>query len=249
MSSVLPTLLNLLQEIGYPALWGIVFVAAAGIPLPIGLTLLAAGYFAALGEFNVALLALVAFSASVCGDNLGYFVGRKWGSRVLDWIEQPRRYALISPRVVALSRSRFKLQGGWAVFLSRFLFSALGGTINLLAGADPYPYRHFFLFDAAGEAIGVCLPLVLGYAFGASWEEVGALLGDFSRLALTFLILIVLTIYFIHMVRKVRMVRMVRGIRATRVVQARAKEEETSLVEAAVPRIKTGQSGSGNLPP
>jgi hypothetical protein len=32
------------------------------------------------------------------------------------------------------SRAYFKLRGGWAVFLSRFLFSALGGVINLLAG-------------------------------------------------------------------------------------------------------------------
>ena len=245
MISVLPTLLNWLQEIGYPVLWCTVFVAAAGVPLPTSLMLLGAGAFAALGDFNVVFLALVAFSASVCGDSVGYLIGRKWGTRVLDWIELPRRHALISPRLVALSRSRFKQQGGWAVFLSRFLFSALGGVINLLAGADPYPYRQFFLFDAAGEALGVCLPLLLGYAFGASWEEVGNLLGDFSSFAFILLAFIVLTIYFIRMVRRVRATR---ASQAARTTQARGKEEETSAIKAPAPHLKTGGIGSGNLP-
>ena len=47
MSALLPYLVNWLQEYGYPALWGLVFVGAAGIPLPITLLLLAAGAFAA----------------------------------------------------------------------------------------------------------------------------------------------------------------------------------------------------------
>ena len=201
---MLPTLLNVLQTIGYPALWLIVFVAAAGLPLPINLVLLAAGDFAVMGRFNGVALALVALSASICGDSLGYFIGRRWGTKVLDWLEQPRRRSLISPRVIALSRQRFKQQGGWAVFLSRFLFSALGGTINLLAGADPYPYRQFLLFDVTGKVLGVVIPLALGYAFGAAWEKIGDLFGVFSGYALVFLALVVLTVYIIRTIRRSR---------------------------------------------
>ena len=69
MSIFLSTLLNSLQSYGYPALWLSIFVAAVGLPLPIGLVLLAAGAFAALGDFNVIVLALIATSASVAGNS------------------------------------------------------------------------------------------------------------------------------------------------------------------------------------
>ena len=79
MNSVLPYLINWLQQFGYPALWLAVFVASAGVPLPIVLVLLAAGAFAALGDFNLVILAITATSAAVCGDSVGYWIGRWWG--------------------------------------------------------------------------------------------------------------------------------------------------------------------------
>ncbi len=45
-----------------------------GIPLPIGLILLGAGAFAALGDFDIVLLTLVAVTASACGDSMGYLI-------------------------------------------------------------------------------------------------------------------------------------------------------------------------------
>jgi membrane-associated protein len=242
MSNLLPTLLDWLQQVGYPVLWGTVLVAAAGLPLPTVLLLLAAGAFASLGDFNLALLLLIALSASVGGDNLGYWIGRLWGTKVLNWLERPHRHLrqrpLISPRIMERSRKEFAEHGGWAVFLSRFLFSALGGVINLLAGADPYPYRRFLVLDALGEALGVGIPLTLGYIFGASWEAVGDVLGAFSGLILALLLFVVLSIYFIRVIRHVR------------ASQATAQGEKSALVEpVAAPQTTAERKCSGNLPP
>lgn len=186
MSNLLPYLLTWLQEYGYPILWLSIFIGALGIPLPNTLVLLAAGAFAALGDFNFAWLAGIGLSAFVAGDNGSYWIGRLWGSRVLAWLE--RTGYLIKPRTIARSRSYFHRLGGWAIFFSRFLLSVLGGAINLLAGAELYPYQRFMLYDLAGETLGVLLPLTLGYIFGASWDAVGNILGSFS---LFFLVLIV----------------------------------------------------------
>ena len=192
MSATLVYLINWLQEFGYPALWLVVFVASAGMPLPIVLVLLAAGAFASLGDFNIVLLALTASSAAICGDSLGYLIGRLWGTKVLDWLVQSRLRRFVSPQRVSRSRAYFQRRGGWAIFLSRFLFSALGGVINLLAGADPYPYRRFLFYDAAGEIIGAVMPLGLGFFVGASWEALGNLLGGISAVLLALLIVIAL---------------------------------------------------------
>ena len=71
MSNLLSLLLTFLQNYGYLALWIVVFVAAVGIPIPITLLLLAAGAFAALGDFNIVLLFIISYSALVCGDKIG----------------------------------------------------------------------------------------------------------------------------------------------------------------------------------
>ncbi|HEY0756118.1 MAG TPA: DedA family protein [Ktedonobacteraceae bacterium] len=189
MNSLLPYLLTLLQEYGYPILWLSIFIGALGIPLPNTLVLLAAGAFAALGNFNFALLTLVALSAFVAGDNAGYWIGRRWGSKILHWLEG----RLIKQTTLERSRSYFDRLGGWAVFSSRFLVSALGGAINLLAGAQLYPYRRFVVYDTAGETLGALLPLTLGYICGASWDALGDVLGSFSFFIVALLIALFLS--------------------------------------------------------
>src|SRR5712691_10642207 len=183
MSSLLSILLHELHQYGYPVLWLIIFIAAVGLPLPASLILLAAGAFAAHGYFNIALLIGITITASSCGDSVGYFIGRRWGSKTLHWLGQPRRLQLISARTITRSHLYFKCKGGWAIFFSRFLFSALGGVMNLLAGAERYPYRHFLLYDVTGETLGAVIPLSLGYALGACWEAGSEVLGALSGFA------------------------------------------------------------------
>ena len=194
MSSLLPLLLNWLHEYGYPVLWLTVFISAIGLPLPTSLVLLAAGAIAARGDFNLVLLIGITITASSCGDNVGYFIGRRWGSKTLNWLVQPRRLHVIPARTITRSRLYFKRRGGWAIFYSRFLFSALGGVMNLLAGAERYPYRHFLLYDVTGETLGVVIPISLGYALGACWEAGSDLLGALSGFAfILFLIMLLVS--------------------------------------------------------
>src|SRR5215470_1908595 len=193
MSALSSDLLTFFETYGYVALWVCVFIAAAGAPLPIYLVLLAAGAFVALGDFNFVLLFVIAFSAQVCGDNVGYLIGRRWGSKALNWLEQPNTWnRFIPPRTIERSRSYFRRRGGWAIFLSRFIFTALSGSINLLAGSELYPYRYFMLADTSGKALGALIPLLLGFIFGARWEAMGNILGPLSLFILGLLAVLLL---------------------------------------------------------
>lgn len=214
MSTLLPILITSLQAYGYPVLWLVVFVASVGAPLPTSLVLLAAGAFAALGDFDIALLMVITVGASVCGDSTGYFIGRRWGSKVLTWLEQPRRRRLIPANTVVRSRASFKRHGAWAIFLSRFLFSALGGVINLVTGVELYPYPRFLLYDLSGQVLGAAIPLMLGYVFGASWEAVGDMLGAFSGFAFTLLSVIILAVFLVRSVQRSREGTLVKNRRA-----------------------------------
>ena len=193
--------ISALQHYGYPALWLIVFVAAAGAPISGSLLLFAAGALSAFGDLNIFILFPVALSAAVMGDNLGYFIGRRVGMPLLTWLERQKRFRWISPEAIARGRVYFRQKAGWTIFITRFLIVVLGGPINLLAGLEQYPYRNFLFWDVSGQILGAIIPLGLGYIFAASWEEVAGLFGAFSGLSLAFLLA---NVFSLLLVRKLR---------------------------------------------
>ncbi len=194
--------IDALQHYGYPALWLIVFVAAAGAPISGSLLLFAAGAFAALGDLNIFILFPVALSAAVMGDNLTYFIGLRVGTPILAWIERQKRFRWMSPQAIERGRIYFRRRAAWAIFITRFLIVVLGGPINLLSGLEQYPYRKFLFWDVCGQILGAIIPLGLGYVFAESWEEVASLFGAFSTLLLIFLIAVVLAVLLVRKVRQ-----------------------------------------------
>ncbi len=212
MSALLPYLITWMQQYGYPALWLTIFVAAIGVPLPISFMLLAAGAFAALGDFNVFLVGAIAVTASVSGDQIGYLLGRSIGTRLLAWLERPRRFNPISQRTLEHAHVYFTNRGGLAIFLSRSIVSALGGTINLLSGAEVYPYHRFLVYDISGELCAAIIPLALGYIFGASWEAVGDVLGMVSLLILGLLVAAYLSYRLIRMLQRMPMAKKIASV-------------------------------------
>lgn len=199
--------LSALQHYGYPALWVIVFAAAAGAPISGSLLLFAAGAFAAFGDFNLAILFLVALSAAVLGDNLGYYIGRRVGSPLLSWFGRQKRFRLFSSQTLIRALEYFRRRTGWAIFVTRFLIVVLGGPINFLAGVEQYPYRKFLFWDISGQFLGAVITLGLGFLSAESWEEVATLFGAFSSFLLAFLIalaVIVLLLRKMHLRQKAR---------------------------------------------
>lgn len=192
-----------LHQYGYPALWAIIFIAAAGAPISGNLLLYAAGAFAAFGDFNLFLLLPVAVSAAVLGDNLGYFIGWKLGNPLLTWLEK-RRWRFMSPEILARGRSYFRRRASWAIFLSRWLIVVLGGPINWLAGAERYSYRAFLFWDVSGQLLGAIIPLGIGYTFAASWGEAETLFGSFSGFLLASLVVIITATAFLRTLRSIR---------------------------------------------
>ena len=125
--------------------------------------------------------------------------------------------------------------------LSRFLFSALGGIINLLSGSELYPYRYFLLFDSSGEALGASIPLLLGYVFGASWEAVGDVLGYSSFLFLSLFIVIILVS---RLIKNARILKQTQAINIGKVDITQSNLEEVPFGANAEISTRT----TGNLP-
>ena len=81
--SITDQLLAALALYGPPALFVVLMIGCAGIPLPSSLMLVAAGAFVQLGEMKLWQVITVASAGSVLGDQIGYGLGR-WGGRVAE---------------------------------------------------------------------------------------------------------------------------------------------------------------------
>src|SRR3954453_9913385 len=76
-------MLSVPLQLGYPALFGLVFAESAGVPVPGETALLTAGVLAGAGPLALPFVVVVAVAAAVTGDTLGYWLGRRGGRAVL----------------------------------------------------------------------------------------------------------------------------------------------------------------------
>src|SRR3981081_2053967 len=82
---------------GYWAVFFGVMLENAGVPVPGETILLIAGYYASTGEFNIALVMIIAAGGAVVGDNIGFAIGHHYGRGVL--LRVGRFFFLTRPRL------------------------------------------------------------------------------------------------------------------------------------------------------
>src|SRR4051812_42656118 len=140
---------------GLLLLFAVVALESAGVPLPGETALIAASILAADGHYSIGSVIAVAAVAAIVGDNCGYWVGRRWGRRLLETWSPLRRWG---ERFLPSSERFFQRHGAKTIFLARF-FAILRVTAAWLAGVARMPWWRFFLWNATG---GVCWALLVG---------------------------------------------------------------------------------------
>src|SRR4029078_4587182 len=150
--SIVPkeTLQQLVSTHGYWAIALIVGLESMGIPLP-GETILvlAAIYAAADPTFNIWLVIASAIVGSILGDNLGYWIGKRYAYVLL--VRYGRHIGMSAPRI-KLGHYLFREHGGMVVFLGRFV-ALLRILAAFLAGVNRMPWRNFLVANAAGAVL------------------------------------------------------------------------------------------------
>lgn len=169
-------LLELLTAYGLPALFGVMVLAAIGMPFPSSLTLIAMGSFVAQGELSFWPVVLTGTAGAVVGDQIGYALGRYGGRPLL---------AAITARIggadkVAQAEAYSQRWAGWGIFFSRWLIGPLGPWINITSGLTGYPWPRFLMLDILGELIWLLLYVSLGRAFSDQVQMIASLLGNLT---------------------------------------------------------------------
>ena len=159
--SVTDTLLALLPQYGLWMLLATTLLSCLALPVPASLLMVTAGVYAAIGDWGLPLAIGIALLGAIIGDQLGYYIGRL-GGRKLMHSGQPHSKR---KRLIARARVLTHRYGVFGIFLSRWLVSPLGPYVNLMAGATHYCWWRFSLWAALGEVVWTTMYVSLGYVF------------------------------------------------------------------------------------
>jgi membrane protein DedA with SNARE-associated domain len=162
---------SLFEQYGYVAVFLGVMLESTGLPLPgESLMIAAALYAASTHRLDILILVPLAAMGAICGDQIGYFVGRWIGYRVLGRLG--RKVGLSDERL-ELGRFLFRKYGAGVVFLGRFV-AFLRTFAAVLAGANRMPWHSFLLWNALG---GVCWTALYGFGAYASGDAAKRITG------------------------------------------------------------------------
>ncbi|MBI3970533.1 MAG: VTT domain-containing protein [Chloroflexi bacterium] len=195
----LQALYALLPTYGYAVLGAASFAGAVGAPLPVTFLLLAAGALASEGVLQLVPAFAAVLAAAVAGDCMGYAIGAYAGRPLL--VGAGPRAGLTGERLAAAERA-FAKWGGGAVWITRWLLTAVAPAVNVLAGANRYRFPGFLLFDALGEALWAGGYLGLGWAFGDVWSELEDLVGSVTGLAAAVAAVVILALVSWRVLRR-----------------------------------------------
>lgn len=175
-------LLTQIINYGSPLFALLLFLGALGVPVGASLLVIAAGAFSEQGILTWYSTAIFGFLGAVLGDALSFWIGYY----AKNWVDA--HFGKSSTWKSA--QDTFDSRAGMAVYLTRFLITALAIPVNLIAGGSGIRFRRFMTFDALGEMTWILLYGGLGFWFGTQWEVVSDFISNFGGLLLGLVILI-----------------------------------------------------------
>jgi membrane protein DedA with SNARE-associated domain len=175
---------ELVSHWGYLAIFAVVVLGNVGLPVPEETILALGGYLCSQGKLRIPLVLAVGVVSAIVGDNLGYWVGRRYGPGAF------ARYGALllgGPERMERARSFVGRRGATGVFLARFI-PGMRFAAGPLAGALGMPFAKFVVANALGVAAYVPVAIgagyALGYGLGGYVEPLRHVLGEVEHVVL-----------------------------------------------------------------
>lgn len=162
--------------LGYPGI--LIAMVAENLfpPIPSEIVLPLAGFEVYQGNLTFVLTVLAATLGSLIGALILYAVGRYGGRPAVDrW----GRVLRVSNADVDRAERWFDRWGDWVVLFSRMV-PLVRSVVSIPAGILEMPLIRFIALTALGSMLWNILLVGAGYQLGSRWEEVSALISQFS---------------------------------------------------------------------
>jgi membrane-associated protein len=191
------------RSYGYSILFAGVMLENAGIPVPGETAVIVSGFLASAAGgriFDLWAVMGVTIAAAIVGDNIGFWLGRRWARPRL---QRGRRFLFLSTKALRMAEWYFHRFGGWTIFFARFI-TGLRVVGALAAGTADMPWRRFLIANASGAALWAVTFSLLGYYFGENWRLLEKWVGRSGLIILIAVVLVVGPFFwrYVHHLRK-----------------------------------------------
>jgi membrane protein DedA with SNARE-associated domain/rhodanese-related sulfurtransferase len=153
---------------GYLIYFGWTAAEALGAPLPAAPILLAAGVLTATGRLSFCTAWGFGVLACFIGDVLWYGVGRRWGTRVLRWLDR----ISVGPETYRRRASDFVSRYGSRTMLIAKFLPGISTFAAPLTAASGITLPGFLLYEIPGSIVYIGIWLFLGRILGRRIETV-----------------------------------------------------------------------------
>lgn len=160
----------LIKTGGYLGIFAIIFAETGlmlGFFLPGDSLLFTAGIFAAQGFFDITLLCILVFIASVTGNLVGYTFGHKVGKRLF----RKEDSLLFHKDHLIRAKNFYEDHGGKTIIIARFM-PIIRTFAPIVAGMGDMPYSKFATYSVFGGILwAIGLP-ILGFYLGNAVPDI-----------------------------------------------------------------------------
>lgn len=140
-------------------------------PIPSELIMPLAGYSAAKGEANIALVILAGTLGSLAGAFFWYGIGRLFDhDRTKSFADRHGRILTVTRADLTKADDWFDNYGQYAVLFGR-LIPTVRTLISIPAGLAEMPIGRFLFYSGIGTAIWTTFLALFGYAVGARYSD------------------------------------------------------------------------------
>ncbi len=159
--------------------------AFLGLIIPGDVVLAVGGVYAARHDLTLPAVMAVGAAAGLGGESVGYWLGRRYGARLL------RRIPILNRWADDLTKAEdfFGRNGGKTVFIGRYV-SVAGTFLPFVAGLSKMRYGRFLLFDVPSVTIWAIGVSLLGYFLESQIDTIDMILSRFGWGLLALLVLI-----------------------------------------------------------
>lgn len=162
---------NLMGTWGYPVLFGALFSAGLGVPLPEDIPLILAGYFVAIGKMHLSIAAVSAWLGIICGDCVLYSLGYHYGLNIVKVPIIGKHFTASRVKSVEL---KFQKYGSLVVAVGRML-AGVRGAMVVTAGTIRFNFIRFIIADGLGAIVSGGTFVAIGYFVGRKLGDLDAI--------------------------------------------------------------------------
>ncbi|SDN75389.1 membrane protein DedA, SNARE-associated domain [Paenibacillus sp. yr247] len=162
------SMINVITHYGYAGIFLLLFIGIVGIPLPIEIILLGAGYIALKANLYIGGIIGFAWLGACAGMTLNYFLGQSIGlkriSMVTKWIK-------LSQSRLEKWAEHFKKHGA-ILLLVGYYVAGLRHAAPFIAGATRMRLAKFMSISYFGALAWILIIVLLGQKLGKAWHHI-----------------------------------------------------------------------------